>query len=91
MAYSPASISEVPPTHDDSIISVALPSLADNAEEFLRQGNKELSEGYIEGAISNYDKAIELNPHLRRLMLAEAMLTWMEKSTNWQLLTSVKP
>ena len=66
MAFSPVSASPVIPPDvaaaDDGMTSVAPPFLTDTAEEFLRQGNKSRNEGYIDDAISNYNRAIELNP-----------------------------
>ena len=68
ISFASASVSPVippdVPAADDGMTSIANPILADTAEEFLRQGNEERSEGYIEDAISNYDRAIELNPDL---------------------------
>ena len=66
MAFSPVSASPVirpdVPAADDGMTSVAPPFLTATAEEYLRQGNKKRSEGYIDDAISNYNRAIELNP-----------------------------
>ena len=66
MAFSPVRVSPAIAPHvpaaGDGMTSPAPPFLADTAEEFLRQGNKNRSEGYINDAIGNYTQAIELNP-----------------------------
>ena len=81
MAPSPASASHVIPPDvaagDDGLTSVSPPFLTETAEEFLRQGNKNRSEGYIEDAIGNYTRAIELNSRLAEAYVGRGD-AWMD-------------
>lgn len=68
MAFAPASVAPISPTiiptTDNVAPSDARPIAPDTAEDFLRRGDEARREGYIEDALTCYDRAIELNPNL---------------------------
>jgi tetratricopeptide (TPR) repeat protein len=71
MALAPASVSPIKlpvvPDTSDGTPSVSHSIAPDSAEDFLRRGNEARRKGYIEDALTHYNRAIELNP-----LLAEA-------------------